>query len=127
MMCPFLPLRKVQNVSEMISSEDAMIYMTMRSNRRLLLNAEICSSDIRTGKVKTAAQQTAYFWMVLQPYLSIDDFGMAVLTSEQKKQFEKLASDAPQVIKVLADNLEMNREMTDNLPNFFINIYISKL
>ena len=113
--------------SEMISSEDAMIYMTMRSNRRLLLNAEICSSDIRTGKVKTAAQQTAYFWMVLQPYLSIDDFGMAVLTSEQKKQFEKLASDAPQVIKVLADNLEMNREMTDNLPNLFINIYISKL
>ena len=45
----------------------------------------------------------------------------------QKKQFEKLASDAPQVIKVLADNLEMNREMTDNLPNLFIKLYISKL
>ena len=82
----------------------------------LLLNAEVCSSDIRTGKVKSVAQQTAYFWMVLQPYISIDDFGMALLTSEQRKQFEKLASDAPQVVKVLAENLDMEREMTDNLP-----------
>jgi len=113
--------------SEMISSEDAMIYMTMRSNRRLLLNADVCSSDIRTGKVKSVAQQTAYFWMVLQPYISIDDFGMALLTSEQRKQFEKLASDAPQVVKVMAENLDMEREMTDNLPNLFINLYISKL
>lgn len=113
--------------TEMISSEDAMIYMTLRSNRRLLLNAEICSTDIRTGKVKTIAQQTAYFWMVLQPFISIDDFGMAVLSVEQKKQFEKLASDAPQVIKMLTKNLNMESETTDNLPNLFIKLYISKL
>ena len=84
-------------------------------------------TDIRTGKVKTIAQQTAYFWMVLQPFISIDDFGMAVLSVEQKKQFEKLASDAPQVIKMLTKNLNMESETTDNLPNLFIKLYISKL
>lgn len=72
-------------------------------------------------------QRTAYFWMILQSFISIDDFGMAILSSEQQKQFEKLAADVPSVISKLSQSLKMNAEVTDNLPNLFLKMYISKL
>ncbi|SDB76866.1 hypothetical protein SAMN05192581_101430 [Bacteroides ovatus] len=113
--------------SEVLSTEDAVIFMSLRSNRRLLQNAITCTEDIRTNKIRQDEQRTAYFWMILQPFISIDDFGMAILSSEQRKQFEKLAADVPSVISKLSQSLNMNAEVTDNLPNLFLKIYISKL
>lgn len=102
--------------SDMISSEDAMIYMTMRSNRRLLQNASVCIADVREGKVKTPVQMTAYYWMILQPFLSIDDFALALLTPDQKQQLNRLAGDAAYTLRILSKELNMEAEMPDKLP-----------
>ena len=51
-----------------ISYRDAMIYMAMRTNRRIIQNAVACLNDIREDKVKSRAQAFGYACMILQPY-----------------------------------------------------------
>ena len=56
-----------------ISYRDAMIYMAMRTNRRIIQNAVACLDDIREDKVKSKAQAFGYACMILQPYISMED------------------------------------------------------
>ena len=52
---------------KIISAEEALVYMSMRTNRRLILNAKICHEVLKRGKIKDAPQANAYLWMMLQP------------------------------------------------------------
>ena len=71
--------------------------------------------------------RTAYFWMTLQPFLSIDDFGMAMLSENQRKDLVQLSIDALGTIACLSRSLQMDKNMTDGLPDMFIKLYISSL
>ena len=69
-----------------IAPKDAMIYMSMRTGRRLLLNAVVCVNDINQMDIKDKAQGNAYLWMIIQPFISIDQFTLATLTPEEQLQ-----------------------------------------
>lgn len=68
-----------------ISYRDAMIYMAMRTNRRIIQNAVACLNDIRGDKVKSRAQAFGYACMILQPYISMDGICMALLSGYEKR------------------------------------------
>lgn len=108
-------------------ARDAVAYMAVRTNRRIIANAQTCVADIKSGKVTSAEQRTAYFWMILQPFLSIDDFGMAMLSENQRKDLVQLSIDALGTIACLSRSLQMDKNMTDGLPDMFIKLYISSL
>ena len=110
-----------------LPARDAVAYMAVRTNRRIIANAQTCVADIKSGKVTSAEQQTAYFWMILQPFLSIDDFGMAMLSENQRKDLVQLSIDALGTIACLSRSLQMDKNMTDGLPDMFIKLYISSL
>ena len=110
-----------------LPARDAMAYMAVRTNRRIIANAQTCVADIKSGKVTSAEQRTAYFWMILQPFLSIDDFGMAMLSENQRKDLVQLSIDALGTITSLSRSLQMDKKMTDGLPDMFIKLYISSL
>ena len=110
-----------------IPARDAVAYMAVRTNRRIIANAQTCVADIKSGKVTSAEQRTAYFWMILQPFLSIDDFGMAMLSENQRKDLVQLSIDALGTIACLSRSLQMDKNMTDGLPDMFIKLYISSL
>ena len=110
-----------------LPARDAVAYMAFRTNRRIIANAQTCVADIKSGKVTSAEQQTAYFWMILQPFLSIDDFGMAMLSENQRKDLVQLSIDALGTIACLSRSLQMDKNMTDGLPDMFIKLYISSL
>ena len=74
-----------------IDSKKALVLMSMRTNRRLILNAKTCLENISQGHRLTEEQQNAYFWMIIQPYIAIDSFGMAVLTNAQKNELTEMA------------------------------------
>jgi len=74
-----------QAASEKLDSKDVMVIMSMRTNRRLVQNAVSCLDIIRRGDTLSDSQKEAFFWMMVQPYIAIDDFGMAVLTPEQEQ------------------------------------------
>ena len=108
-------------------ARDAVAYMAVRTNRRIIANAQTCISDVKNGKVTSTEQQTAYFWMILQPFLSIDDFGMSMLSERQRKDLVQLSIDALGTITNLSRSLQMDKKMTDGLPDMFIKLYISSL
>lgn len=110
-----------------LPARDAVAYMAVRTNRRIIANAQTCVADIKSGKVTSAEQRTAYFWMILQPFLSIDDFGMAMLSENQRKDLVQLSIDASGTIACLSRSLQMDKNMTDGLPDMFIKLYISSL
>lgn len=110
-----------------LPARDAVAYMAVRTNRRIIANAQTCVADIKSGKVTSAEQRTAYFWMILQPFLSIDDFGMAMLSENQRKDLVQLSIDALGTIASLSRSLQMDKNMTDGLPDMFIKLYISSL
>ena len=108
-------------------AREAVAYMAVRTNRRIIANAQTCVADIKSGKITSAEQQTAYFWMILQPFLSIDDFGISMLSEKQRKDLVQLSIDALGTITSLSRSLQMDKKMTDGLPDMFIKLYISSL
>lgn len=108
-----------------LSYRDALVYMTMRTNRRLVLNASQCVNDIKNGKVKTTASAQAYLWMLVQPYTSIDGLGVAVLSDMDRKQFYKVAEETPMAIDRLGKILQMEKERTKELPALFMKIIVT--
>ena len=74
-----------------ISYQDAMIYMAMRTNRRIIQNAVACLDDIREGKVKSRAQAFGYACMILQPYIAMDGIGMILLSVREKEMLRDIA------------------------------------
>ncbi len=110
-----------------ISQDDLVLYMNMRTNRRLLINAQTCVADIKANRVRTNDQLEAYLWMIMQPFVSIDDLGMALLTERQLKEFETLAKDAPASIRSIVNRAKLDKDKYENMPDLIIKIYISSL
>ena len=108
-----------------LSYRDALVYMTMRTNRRLILNAIQCIDDVKRGKVKSQANAQAYIWMLVQPYTSIDGLGIAILSDMDKKQINKVAEETPIAIDKLSKILQMDKERTRELPALFMKIIVT--
>lgn len=112
---------------EEISYKEAMIYLTMRTNRRLLLNVRQCADDIRAGKVRTVEQAQAYLWMLLQPYTSLDAFGIALLTPQERKALHQAAADTPKLIERLSNAVSLGGEHLGDISSLLVQAYISTL
>ena len=115
----------VDRNQEIMSESEIVILMTMRYNRRLLQNANACMADVHKLDFKDNNQATAYLWMILQPWLSIDGFSYALLSQEEKKSLEKLAAEMPQAFS----QLESGRFPIDlnELPSLLMKAYIDNL
>lgn len=55
-----------------LPASETLVLMSMRTDRRLILNAQVCRDALKRGKIRDAIQANAYLWMILQPYLSMD-------------------------------------------------------
>ena len=110
-----------------LTSEDAMVYMGMRTCRRLLLNAQICADQIKVGKIKSESQANAYLWMTLQPFLSMDALAVSMLTEAQQKQMMEIANTFPKLSERLAEKEYVGPEHLDQIPTQLMRLYISVL
>ena len=110
-----------------LPSEDAMVYMGMRSCRRLLLNAQVCADLIREGKVNSESQANAYLWMTLQPFLSMDAFAISLLTEAQQQQMTELAASYPEISERLAKKEYADPERLACIPEQLMRLYIATL
>lgn len=110
-----------------IDTKDVLVYMSMRTARRLLLNAEVCLDDINEYDMKSKMQGNAYLWMIIQPYISVDAFVISTLTEKNKEAYKKISQRIPQS-KKFADTF--NIEITSLeylLPQQLLKIYILSL
>ena len=110
-----------------ITYRDAMIYLAMRTNRRLIQNAQTCIDNIHDKKVRTPTQAQAYIWMILQPYSSLDGFRMVLLSPEERKHIDTLAMQTPDVFRELGRILHPGNNRLDELPGMLIEAFIHTL
>ena len=110
-----------------LTSEDAMVYMGMRTCRRLLLNAQVCADLIKVGKIKSESQANAYLWMTLQPFLSMDALAVSMLTVAQQNQMMEIANSFPKISERLVDKKYIDPEHLAQIPTQLMRLYISVL
>ena len=110
-----------------IPARDVMVYMCMRTTRRILLNSSVCVNDINNYKMKSKVQGNAYLWMILQPYMGIDAFSIATLTQKDKDEFHyisEMLSNSNQFAQTFNIDLSVLRYL---LPQQLLKMYILNL
>ena len=108
--------------------EKALVLMVMRSNRRLTANAWQCAKDIQEGKLKEEEKlYAAYFWMLLNPFIYIDDIAVCLISEELKAQYYRLAALMPELIEPISKRLPVGRFSLEELPKELIVSYLTQI
>ena len=110
-----------------LSYLDALVYTVRRTNRRIILNALACRDDINQGNVKTEAQARAYVWMLLQPYVALDGFSVAVLSDMERTTLHAVADRTPQMIAKLNKTAGTGNDQWQVLPGVLIKIMLTSI
>lgn len=109
-------------------NDRTMLYLTMRFNRRILQNAIACREDILNNNHLNKEQRVSYRWMLIQPYVSMDEYSTSVLTKKQREELMILSKELPVLLNRL-DNQKKTKEEEDKLVNtladYFLKSYIS--
>ena len=109
-------------------NDRTMLYLTMRFNRRIMQNAIACREDILNNKKLNQQQKVSYRWMLIQPYVSIDEYSTAALTEKQREELMIISKELPTLLTRL-DNQKKTKEQEDKLVNtlsdYFLKSYIS--
>ena len=73
------------------------------------------------------AQGNAYIWMIIQPFISIDQFSLATMTPQERSNFEYIISNLPRS-KRFAQIFDIKqRELNYLLPQQLLKIYVLSL
>lgn len=106
---------------------DVLVSLAMRTNRRVMLNARACLTDIDKNEVKTPDQARAYLWMLLQPYSAMDGFCVTVLSEKDQKELYAIADATPKAIGKLQKILRLDENRIMEMPALFMKIIISAM
>lgn len=110
-----------------IPAKDAIIYMSMRTGRRLLQNSAVCVKDINSYKMNSSAQANAYLWMIIQPFISIDQLSIITMTDADAETFKYIQEQLPKSTAFAKSfNIEQ-RALTYLLPQQLLKMYILSL
>ncbi len=113
--------------NDRLSYRDALVYTARRTNRRIILNALACRDDISQGNVKTEAQARAYVWMLLQPYVALDGFSVAILSDMERTTLHAVADRTPQMIAKLNKTAGTDSDQWQVLPGVLIKIMLTSI
>lgn len=109
-------------------NDRTMLFLTMRFNRRIIQNAAACKEDIESGKKLDRAQRANYRWMLIQPFMAIDDYSTSALTKEQKKELLEISKYIPSLLSKLdlqKQSKEEEDKFTEVLSQYFLKSYLS--
>ena len=109
-----------------------MMYLSMRFNRRIVQNAMAVQRDIEKEVRLTDKQTANYRWMIIQPFLSIDNYAMATITEEQEECLNSIAEKLPRTLSSLdgkdydKSSKEETEKLTSVLTEYFVRAYIKQ-
>ena len=110
-----------------IEAEYSIVYMLMRTNRRILQNAMSCLADYKEGRVTGESEQAvAYLWMMMKPFFPMDDLSLSLLSKRQKEELRSLAVDLPGVVDKLYREMGWSPLPMDEMPNEIIKETINR-
>ena len=100
----------------LISYNDAVVFMSKRNTRRMLLNAIACIDDISDDKVSSKEQAMSYLWMLLQPYILIEPFDCSLMSNSEQKNFFTVADSMPMTLSKLNVHLNLEQSTIESMP-----------
>lgn len=104
-------------------SRRVLSYLTMRFNRRIIQNAEACHNLLSANHKLSDGQLQNFRWMLIQPFITIDDEGFSLLTEEQLEQLQDLAKSLPgdlsKADRLSGANNKDNEKLLKELPMYF--------
>ena len=107
-----------------INPREAIAIMSMRTSRRLLQNSLRCIDNLNHLPMKNSAQKNAYLWMIIQPYISIDNLTIATLTEGEKSNLREISSLLSKS-KNFAEAFDMNLQSLNYLlPQQLLKLYV---
>ena len=77
--------------------------------------------------MKTKAQGNAYIWMIIQPFISIDQFSLTTMTPQERSNFEYIISNLPKSQRFAQIFDIKQRELNYLLPQQLLKIYVLSL
>ncbi len=107
--------------------QDAMIYLTMRMNLRLMRTAQAALADLDSGKVRSRETARAYMWMLVQPFMLMDDLSVALMSDEDISEMYRIADAMPKETEKLAGMMGTDKRITSEIPVLLMKIYITRL
>ena len=110
-----------------IDKKMTITYMSMRTVRRLLQNSTVCVNDISSKKLKSDIQANAYLWMIIQPFMSIDQLAIVTITPEGRQNLKYIADKLPKSTSFAkAFNIDQ-RSLSYLLPQQLLKMYVISL
>lgn len=109
-------------------NDRTMLYLTLRFNRRIIQNAIACRNNIVGNAMLSDVQRANYKWMLIQPFMAIDDYSIAALTDKQQKILLDLTEELPTLLSRLdmhRKNEQEEKKLTQVLSTFFLKSYLS--
>ena len=111
-------------------NDRTMLYLSMRFNRRIIQNAQACHEDVKAGKRLNAVLRANYRWMLIQPFMAIDDYSAAVLTPSQAETLLSLSDELPKLLEKLDSKRKVpgkENSLTSVLADYFLKSYLSSI
>ena len=110
-----------------LDKKEVLTYMSMRTVRRLLQNSTVCVKDIAHRKMRSEVQANAYLWMIIQPFMSIDQLAIAMITPEGRKELEYIAEQLPKSTAFAKAFHIDQKSLSYLLPQQLLKMYIMTL
>ena len=105
----------------------------MDFNRRIIQSAENCRKDIDAKKPLTTKQGANYRWLLIQPFLALDNYATAALTDQQIETLNRLAEELPRLLAYV-DNKDYDRspkeeteKLSTVLSEYFLKSYLKSI
>ena len=105
----------------------------MDFNRRIIQSAENCKNDINAKKPLTAKQGANYRWLLIQPFLALDNYATAALTEQQIQTLTRLAEELPRLLAYV-DGKDYDRspkeeteKLSTVLSEYFLKSYLKSI
>lgn len=110
------------------ANDKAMLYLTMRFNRRIVQNMVACREDIVNEKKLNNTQRANYRWMLIQSYMGLDSYSIAALTEKQRKTMLNITKELPVLLTKL-DGGKLTKEtkniLSQTLSQYFLKTHMS--
>ena len=110
------------------ANDKAMLYLTMRFNRRIFQNMVACREDIVNEKKLNNTQRANYRWMLIQSYMGLDSYSIAALTEKQRKTMLNITKELPVLLTKL-DGGKLTKEtkniLSQTLSQYFLKTHMS--
>lgn len=105
----------------------------MDFNRRIIQSAENCKNDINAKKPLTAKQGANYRWLLIQPFLALDNYATAALTDQQIETLNQLAEELPRLLAYVDGKdydlspKEETEKLSTVLSEYFLKSYLKSI